>query len=155
MTALVETKNLKKHYQMGDTVVRGLDGVSIGVVEREFVALLGTSGSGKSTPLNFRLRVSITTSGSLRIDGSDIAGLSAEGLSRHRRQTVGIIFPVRQPYIDDERRGDRQTFPNQVLPVCRYIPSTRDAGTRTLSKWSLTSTFVTKVCDKSSPRSTI
>ena|SRR5215469_18508038 len=92
MTALVETKNLKKHYQMGDTVVRGLDGVSIGVVEREFVALLGTSGSGKSTPLNFRLRVSITTSGSLRIDGSDIAGLSAEGLSRHRRQTVGIIF---------------------------------------------------------------
>jgi putative ABC transport system ATP-binding protein len=92
MPALVETQNLKKHYQMGDTVVRALDGVSIHVEEKEFVALLGTSGSGKSTLLNLIAGLDHPTSGSLRIDGTDIGGMSAEDLSRHRRQNVGIIF---------------------------------------------------------------
>jgi len=92
MPALVETQNLTKHYQMGDTVVRALDGVSINVEEKEFVALIGTSGSGKSTLLNLIAGLDHPTSGSLRIDGIDIAGMSAEDLSRHRRQNVGIIF---------------------------------------------------------------
>src|SRR5499427_4268687 len=92
MPALVETQNLTKHYQMGDTVVRALDGVSINVEEKEFVALLGPSGSGKSTLLNLIAGLDHPTSGTLRIDGNDIATLSAEDLSRHRRQNVGIIF---------------------------------------------------------------
>jgi len=85
MPALVETQNLKKHYQMGDSVVRALDGVSINVEQKEFVALIGTSGSGKSTLLNLIAGLDHPTSGSLRIDGIDIAGMSAEDLSRHRR----------------------------------------------------------------------
>src|SRR5499427_1779888 len=92
MPALVETQNLTKHYQMGDTVVRALDGISLNVDEKEFVALIGTSGSGKSTLLNLIGGLDHPTSGSLRIDGIDIAGMSAEDLSRHRRQNVGIIF---------------------------------------------------------------
>ena len=92
MPPLLETQNLTKHYQMGETVVRALDGVSINVAHGEFLALLGTSGSGKSTLLNLIAGLDRPTSGSLRIDGTDIGGMSAEELSRHRRQNVGIIF---------------------------------------------------------------
>jgi putative ABC transport system ATP-binding protein len=92
MTALLETDDLKKHYRMGETVVRALDGVSIQVSDGEFLALLGTSGSGKSTLLNLIAGLDHPTSGALRIDGNDIARMSPEELSRHRRQNVGIIF---------------------------------------------------------------
>src|SRR5262249_56615390 len=92
MPALVETQNLKKHYQMGDSVVRALDGVSINVEQKEFVALIGTSGSGKSTLLNLIAGLDHPTSGTLRIDGHDITSMSPEELSRHRRENVGMIF---------------------------------------------------------------
>src|SRR5262245_66148771 len=92
MNALLETENLKKHYHMGDSVVRALDGVSINVSEGEFLALLGPSGSGKSTLLNLIAGLDHPTSGTLRIDGNDIATMSRQGLSQHRRQNVGIIF---------------------------------------------------------------
>jgi putative ABC transport system ATP-binding protein len=92
MPPLLETQNLTKHYQMGETVVRALDGVSINVAYGEFLALLGTSGSGKSTLLNLIAGLDRPTSGTLRIDGTDIGAMSAEELSRHRRQNVGIIF---------------------------------------------------------------
>src|SRR5262245_3465433 len=92
MTAIVETQDLKKHYKMGNTLVRALDGVSLTVAEGEFLALLGTSGSGKSTLLNLIAGLDHPTSGTLRIDGTDLATLSADQLSRYRRQSVGIIF---------------------------------------------------------------
>jgi len=92
MPALLETQNLTKHYRMGETVVRALDGVSIRVEEREFLALLGASGSGKSTLLNLIAGLDHPTSGSLRMDGNDLGTMSAEELSRHRSQSVGIIF---------------------------------------------------------------
>jgi putative ABC transport system ATP-binding protein len=85
-------ENLKKHYQMGDTVVRALDGVSIAVQDGEFVALKGTSGSGKSTLLNLIAGLDRPTSGTLTVDGTDIAAMSSEELSRYRREKVGIIF---------------------------------------------------------------
>ena len=92
MAALLETDNLKKHYRMGDVVVRALDGVSISVSDGEFVALLGTSGSGKSTLLNLIAGLDHASSGTLRVDGNDIAAMPSEELCRHRRQNVGIIF---------------------------------------------------------------
>jgi putative ABC transport system ATP-binding protein len=92
MAALLEAENLKKHYRMGDSVVRALDGVSITVSDGEFLALRGTSGSGKSTLLNLIAGLDHPTSGTLRIDGSDIAAMSSEELSLHRRRNVGIIF---------------------------------------------------------------
>jgi putative ABC transport system ATP-binding protein len=92
MPALLETQDLKRHYKMGLTVVRALDGVSITVGEGEFLALLGTSGSGKSTLLNLIAGLDRPTSGTLRIDGTDLATLSSDQLSRYRRQSVGIIF---------------------------------------------------------------
>jgi putative ABC transport system ATP-binding protein len=92
MGALLETRDLRKHYQMGATVVRALDGVSIDVEQGEFVGLLGTSGSGKSTLLNLIAGLDRPSGGSLRIFGQDLSQMSSDELSAHRRRNVGIIF---------------------------------------------------------------
>ena len=92
MAALLETENLTKHYTMGDAIVRALDGVSMAVSKSEFLALLGTSGSGKSTLLNLIAGLDHPTSGTVRINGTDISTMSPEQLSRHRRENVGMIF---------------------------------------------------------------
>ena len=77
---------------MGNAVVRALDGVSLSVSEGEFVALKGASGSGKSTLLNLIAGLDRPTAGTLKMDGNDLAAMSGEELSRHRRENVGIIF---------------------------------------------------------------
>jgi ABC-type lipoprotein export system ATPase subunit len=92
MPPLLETENLKKHYQMGASIVRALDGVSVTIDQGEFVALLGTSGSGKSTLLNLVAGLDRPSEGSLRIFGRELAQMSSAELSLHRRQNVGIIF---------------------------------------------------------------
>ena len=92
MTIALATRDLKKHYQMGEVVVRALDGVSLEVQQGEFVALVGTSGSGKSTLLNLIAGLDHATGGSLEIFGQDLAQMSRAELSLHRRRNVGIIF---------------------------------------------------------------
>jgi putative ABC transport system ATP-binding protein len=92
MAALLETSDLNKHYQMGTTTVRALDGVSIEVRQGEFVGLLGTSGSGKSTLLNLIAGLDRPTSGALRIFDKDLSAMSSDDLSVHRRRNVGMIF---------------------------------------------------------------
>ena len=92
MPAVLETLDLRKHYQMGATTVRALDGVSLTVNEGEFVGLLGTSGSGKSTLLNLIAGLDRASGGSLRIFDHDLATMNSMELSMHRRRNVGIIF---------------------------------------------------------------
>ena len=92
MTTVLETQALRKHYRMGETTVRALDGVSLTVPQGEFLALLGTSGSGKSTLLNLIAGLDHPSDGSLRIFDQDLGGMSRKDLSLHRRRNVGIIF---------------------------------------------------------------
>jgi len=92
MAAVLETRDLKKHYQMGETTVRALDGVTLTVSEGEFLALLGTSGSGKSTLLNLVAGLDRASDGTLQIFGQDLATMSSLQLTEHRRRNVGIIF---------------------------------------------------------------
>ena len=77
---------------MGGTTIRAVDGVSINVPEGEFVALLGSSGSGKSSLLNLIAGLDSPTSGSVISAGKDLATLSREELARYRRHTVGMVF---------------------------------------------------------------
>src|SRR5262245_35569697 len=90
--AYLEAQQLKRHYRMGQAVVRALDGVSLSIEQGEFVALLGTSGSGKSTLLNLLAGLDRPTDGTLAVSGKDLARMSSNELSLHRRQNVGIIF---------------------------------------------------------------
>jgi putative ABC transport system ATP-binding protein len=92
MPALLETQDLKKHYQMGATLVRALDGVSLAVAQGEFVSLVGASGSGKSTLLNLMAGLDHATAGTLTMFGRDLARMTRNDLTHHRRENVGIIF---------------------------------------------------------------
>jgi putative ABC transport system ATP-binding protein len=92
MALAVETRDLAKHYTMGQAVVRALDGVTLTVTRGEFVGLLGTSGSGKSTLLNLIAGLDRPTSGVVKVFDRSLAGLSRQELSLHRRKNVGMIF---------------------------------------------------------------
>jgi putative ABC transport system ATP-binding protein len=85
-------ENLCRHYRMGESLIRAVDGVSLEVQEGEFVALLGASGSGKSSLLNLVAGLDRPTSGSVLVQGRNLAELSREQLAKYRLHTVGMVF---------------------------------------------------------------
>lgn len=88
----IRTENVCRHYSMGQNVIRAVDGVSIEVPAGEFVALLGSSGSGKSSLLNLIAGLDRPSSGAVVVEGRDLATFSREDLARHRLHTVGMVF---------------------------------------------------------------
>jgi putative ABC transport system ATP-binding protein len=92
MAAILEAIGLQKHYKMGQAVVRALDGITMSLEQGQFLGMLGTSGSGKSTLLNLIGGLDRPTAGILRVFGQDLAEMSREELSLHRRKNVGMIF---------------------------------------------------------------
>lgn len=89
---VVELKGVKKEYMLGSTKVEALRGVDLEIERGEFLAVAGPSGSGKSTMLNMFGCIDVPTSGTVRIDGVDVAGLDDKELTRYRREKVGFIF---------------------------------------------------------------
>jgi len=90
--AAIHTQNLTRHYHMGASVIRAVDGITLEVQAGEFVALLGASGSGKSSLLNLLAGLDHPTSGSVVVLGRDLGRMTSLELSRHRNQTIGIVF---------------------------------------------------------------
>jgi putative ABC transport system ATP-binding protein len=91
-TVAVRTENVSRHYQMGEALVRAVDGISIDIRAGEFVALLGASGSGKSSLLNLVAGLDRPTSGAVTVHGNNLAALSREQLAKYRLHTVGMVF---------------------------------------------------------------
>jgi ABC-type lipoprotein export system ATPase subunit len=89
--AAIHIENVSRHYAMGDSVIRAVDGISLRIQAGEFVALLGSSGSGKSSLLNLIAGLDRPTSGSVIVN-SNLAQLSREQLAKYRLHTVGMVF---------------------------------------------------------------
>ena len=117
MKKIIEIKNLYKLYRLGDTFVRALDGVSLEVYEGEFCAIVGTSGSGKSTMLNMLAGLEKPTKGEIIIDGQHIESMSEDQLVQLTREKVGFIFQSFQLI------GSMNAIENVALPLSfRGIP---------------------------------
>ena len=89
---VLETRDLKKYYGRGESLVKALDGVNLCVERGEFVAIVGTSGSGKSTLLHMLGGLDYPTEGSVFVDGKDISGLKEDALCIFRRRKIGFVF---------------------------------------------------------------
>jgi putative ABC transport system ATP-binding protein len=92
MTAVIETKQLTKTYQMGDNIINALQGVDLKVDEGEFLALMGPSGSGKSTLLNLLGCLDSPTSGEYLLEGKVVSSLSSNEYASIRNEKLGFVF---------------------------------------------------------------
>jgi len=91
-TEAVRIESLIRHYQLGHSTIRAVDGVSMSIQKGDFAALLGASGSGKSTLLNLIAGLDRASSGSITVEDQNLAELGPALLARYRRHTVGMVF---------------------------------------------------------------
>ncbi|MBO5408141.1 MAG: ABC transporter ATP-binding protein [Clostridia bacterium] len=89
---MIELKDIYKIYSDGDSEIRALDGINLRVSEKEFVSIIGQSGSGKSTAMNIIGCLDVPTSGSYFLNGEDVSRMGEYELSDIRSRTLGFIF---------------------------------------------------------------
>ena len=92
MSTLIEFDEVCKYYQMGDTLVKAADHVSFKINKGEFVAIVGQSGSGKSTCMNIIGCLDVPTEGTYLLDGRDVGKMSRRELAHIRNEKLGFIF---------------------------------------------------------------
>lgn len=90
--AVIEISDLKRHYQMGDTEVRALDGVSVEIKENEYIAIMGPSGSGKSTLMNMIGCLDTPTSGQYILNNNYVSEMDDAELAEVRNTEIGFVF---------------------------------------------------------------
>ena len=124
MTSILRTVALHRHFTVGDTVVRAVDGIDLTVAQGEFVSVMGPSGCGKSTLLHLLGGLDRPTGGSIHLGDERVDGLKESAWARLRRRRIGFVF---QAYnlIDDLSARD-----NLELPAVLAGASPGDARAR-------------------------
>jgi len=89
---IIELKDVSRYYEMGEHLVKALDGVNITIEKRDFVAIMGPSGSGKSTGMNLTGSLDLATKGEIYLDGENIELLEESELAQIRGKKIGFIF---------------------------------------------------------------
>ncbi len=89
---MIELKDIYKIYSDGDSEIRALDGITLNITKGEFVAIVGSSGSGKSTCMNIIGCLDIPTSGTYFLNGNDVSTLDEKSLAHIRNRELGFIF---------------------------------------------------------------
>lgn len=97
---LIETKELKKIYKLGNVEVNALNGVDTSVDDGEFVAVMGPSGSGKSTFLNMLGMLDVPTSGEIFLNGKDVSKMSEQASAKYRLMNIGFVFQFFNLFIE-------------------------------------------------------
>ena len=92
MSALIEFEEVCKYYQMGDTTVKAADHITMKIDKGEFVAIVGQSGSGKSTCMNIIGCLDVPTHGVYRLNGRDVGKMNRNELAAVRNEMLGFIF---------------------------------------------------------------
>ncbi|HZA55301.1 MAG TPA: MacB family efflux pump subunit [Candidatus Udaeobacter sp.] len=124
---ILELKDVHKHYQNGDATVRALDGVSLTVHRGEFVAIMGQSGSGKSSLMNIIGCLDRPTSGSYRVLGKEAAHLSPDELAALRRETFGFVFQ-RYNLLATATAGENVEIPSVYAGLPKHKRAQRASG---------------------------
>ena len=143
---VLEVKELTKRYGTGESEVIALDHVSFSVEKGEFVAIVGASGSGKSTLMNLIGGVDVPTSGSVRIEGQEIAQMNESELAIFRRRNIGMIYQfynliptltaeenIMLPWLLDQRKENRAKL-QEILEMlklekrAKHLPGQMSGG---------------------------
>jgi ABC-type lipoprotein export system ATPase subunit len=121
--AHLQLQDLTKHYKQGKTVIKALDGVTLDIGDGEFVAVVGRSGSGKTTMLDMLGLLLRPTAGKLIVDGADTSALGDKDLARLRGSKIGFVF---QEY---NLLPSLNVLENVMLPL-RYVNDRKDGRKR-------------------------
>src|SRR5512133_3534100 len=89
---IIEINNLRKDYHVGEVTVHALRGIDLRISEGEFVAIMGASGSGKSTMLNILGCLDKPTSGDYLLDGINVNSMNRDSVARLRNSKLGFVF---------------------------------------------------------------
>ena len=89
---VIEIENITKYYELGNEIIKALDGVSLDIYKNEYVALMGPSGSGKSTLMNILGCLDTPTSGKYSINNTQVAEMSDNELAEVRNKEIGFVF---------------------------------------------------------------
>jgi putative ABC transport system ATP-binding protein len=89
---IIQAKNLTKHYTVGSTIVRALDGLDIDIDKGSYIALMGPSGSGKSTLMNILGCLDTPSSGAYFLNNNDVSQVDDDSLAGIRNKEIGFIF---------------------------------------------------------------
>lgn len=127
---IIKTKDLKKYYINGDITVKAVDGIDLSIKENEFIAIVGKSGSGKTTFLNLLSGIEKLDTGSVIINGKNISSMSMDEKAIFRRREIGIVFQsynlvstlsvkdnIILPFYLDKRKPDM----NFVSEIMRFL----------------------------------
>ena len=90
--SILQTTDLKKYYGEEPNITKALDGITLNIGQGEFVAIVGTSGSGQSTLLNMMGGLDNPTSGSIKVKGKELSQMKDEQLTIFRRRNIGFVF---------------------------------------------------------------
>jgi putative ABC transport system ATP-binding protein len=90
--SVIQIRDLKRHYKMGDNIVKALDGVSFDINRNEYVAIMGPSGSGKSTLMNTIGCLDTPSSGSYILNKNEVAKMTDDDLAEIRNKEIGFVF---------------------------------------------------------------
>jgi putative ABC transport system ATP-binding protein len=104
--ATIRVLDLHKYYDLGETRVHALRGITMDIASGEFVAIMGASGSGKSTFMNILGCLDKPSSGKYFLDGIDVSGLGKDELAAIRNRKIGFVFQGFQPALPDHSAGE-------------------------------------------------